>query len=1522
MSTDFLNRRMDLSHSLITTVGDVPSKSILTMDTSYPVKLAGKVIKLFTAADRYYANMTWEIRNSIDELILTIQPDHVYDFAGVVLDSSNVGEGKQYASGSEVFVSDDYVMVIIDFDNENIHLCSETNFSKFGKADANIKVFTIDGNVDPKTTDQQAANYGYKYENVDYKYDDDILNDAINFEAEDDKYALARFENGNENGLDYVLYEHPTTMMNGTQKLGYSLIPVAKVDTFNINDLCASVSRFMFPYQEFYGSKKGNDNSITDIAAFMTISGSLTNKFIEDFCFTESEMLALPMVVNAPQHIKDKLLEMYNLIDNHDEYYYVLSCLIDLSSGEDAAATFSMQYWRDEDEIKFIPIKISDKSFASFFKLNTRGIIVNGNKVDLAQGMHNRDDSVGALEEDDIKAGYLVLHYGFCLALKYVLYDENDKICTDSDGKYDIIDINSYGWHNYTFSLEEDNIINQNESNIFGKPTNYDLKCKTTYGIDSTDNEIKQYFEGSSITNYMARVARFLRFFLAEEEKYKIESNFMNSTNSAVHTTYINNLTTHTTEFANLNNYAHHNTDNDMSIIIEPLATSVIEYPETFTVPLFTTADTYNPESFPDNNYTNYTEYGATPSSKIDIDQTNRAKVRFKTRVSPRNHYHNMSVIYGLFNTKNLRGSIYNSEGQLKKASMTANYTGDDTVYSNVNYVYDAARTCSDDGIHTMFEYTDSTRKKMHMVSFVSIASLNYIGDNNTNHDQYKNTEVTTQSMLIYKNAKKASEYITIDNDGTLKYNEGAVSRSLFIVKEQQNGETPDFDTTAFTFENKNYIYKYANINDTYLNFKSAGTDTNGKFIYMYYMNGTAGDNYGLHRIKYYYRNNARDIDAFDYFTDEIVMNNSVLYTDPSTKLDSVIEWCRKLNSRNTNNVYIKAIANYYASLNSGNTENGMYAAARASHTVAGSTVVDTGFNFAGVAVIVSAVYGFCMNGLTISGNTVPFKFYKSDRLSSSSTINLTVDIDEKIVYPGRANTETNSVSKDQRAGIRLKQMVGSNFAYKIEKNMMPATRTLTKDSYGSWIYNVSSYTDFISKSSMTYSDYVICRDCISHVAGDGIDNSHFSGKAIDFMSDCLTGDLAKPSDEKGFNYIYDSDGTRKYNFIKHVEVKDRGLFYKKALTGYKTTIAGEEYTIGGLDHYSIKAKPISSIENKYEWIFKRKNDDDLSGDLTASKLFEFGNRVETQPWTGETGIVLKSNIMPDNLFGLNKVSLIKYLNQDASNPINVTELYVDSTRTAWINKEQTGKRTTYSPSLAKDGNVFDSEIVSLSGTDGVIDLNDITWKELSVALSSNFTIDLLSNSLKSIKTDLNSNFLNNVQNVSDTITMEQEYESRRIAESRTDPTWPFKRDEGDYRYREFVAEFDDNYNIYNYNYGYGYEGPDFNRYRIPNNRGVIVFITENGKSFMYQGSGGVVDDYRTTTPKLSPKRMYINNDGILCTKEFFDRDVAQYKEVDGEIQFPTPISLAALYKRILCLESALRDANIPIPGPGTIDFP
>ena len=89
MSTDFLNRRMDLLHECrnfgfideFGTVIDVNGDNYLTMDTSYPVRLAGKVIKLFTAVSDYN-RQKFIIRNSNKDTILEVNADNIYDFAG------------------------------------------------------------------------------------------------------------------------------------------------------------------------------------------------------------------------------------------------------------------------------------------------------------------------------------------------------------------------------------------------------------------------------------------------------------------------------------------------------------------------------------------------------------------------------------------------------------------------------------------------------------------------------------------------------------------------------------------------------------------------------------------------------------------------------------------------------------------------------------------------------------------------------------------------------------------------------------------------------------------------------------------------------------------------------------------------------------------------------------------------------------------------------------------------------------------------------------------------------------------------------------------------------------------------------------------------------------------------------------------------------------------------------------------------------------------------------------------------
>ena len=176
MSTNFLNRRMDLLHSAIA------NTNFLTMDTSYPVKIAGKILKLFTAADTFNTN-DWVLQNTEDKNILTISSNHVYDFAGRVI-KNNIGEEKAYATNADVYKLNDYVMAIIDFDSEHsnanpsIHLCSQTNFVNFitggisGGGNGNIKLFNITGeNIIDGSFDNLGIN-------------EDVLDTAIEFENE------------------------------------------------------------------------------------------------------------------------------------------------------------------------------------------------------------------------------------------------------------------------------------------------------------------------------------------------------------------------------------------------------------------------------------------------------------------------------------------------------------------------------------------------------------------------------------------------------------------------------------------------------------------------------------------------------------------------------------------------------------------------------------------------------------------------------------------------------------------------------------------------------------------------------------------------------------------------------------------------------------------------------------------------------------------------------------------------------------------------------------------------------------------------------------------------------------------------------------------------------------------------------------------------------------------------------------------------------------------------------------------
>lgn len=350
MSTNFLNRRMDLLHSVAT------NTNFLTMDTSYPVKIAGKILKLFTAANIFNTN-DWKLQNSESEVILTINSDHVYDFAGRVI-KNNIGEEKAYATNADVYKLDDYVMVIIDFDGEHnnanpsIHLCSQTNFENFitsgVEGDGNIRLFNITGDTEVD---------GFEYPiNVD-KFEEAELFDN----DEDEKYSLLRSD------VDGVIYEKP--IISDDSDAVKSMTPVSNINNININTLNTSVQNFIYPFfNNRSDNKKRGEDTVDGLMSYVVTNGEVNDEFINKFCFTYEEVQQLP--IWGIKYTKSEA----NLLSNPEDYYYVLSANCNNNNYSSEVC---------DDTVIFIPIKKSSKTFATYRILSNNGFKVNGTNVSI-----------------------------------------------------------------------------------------------------------------------------------------------------------------------------------------------------------------------------------------------------------------------------------------------------------------------------------------------------------------------------------------------------------------------------------------------------------------------------------------------------------------------------------------------------------------------------------------------------------------------------------------------------------------------------------------------------------------------------------------------------------------------------------------------------------------------------------------------------------------------------------------------------------------------------------------------------------------------------------------------------------------------------------------------------------------------------------------------------------------------------------------------------------------------------------
>ena len=237
-----------------------------------------------------------------------------------------------------------------------------------------------------------------------------------------------------------------------------------------------------------------------------------------------------------------------------------------------------------------------------------------------------------------------------------------------------------------------------------------------------------------------------------------------------------------------------------------------------------------------------------------------------------------------------------------------------------------------------------------------------------------------------------------------------------------------------------------------------------------------------------------------------------------------------------------------------------------------------------------------------------------------------------------------------------------------------------------------------------------------------------------------------------------------------------------------------------------------------------------------------------------------------NNRYGFNEVSII---DKDGA---DVTTSFIVSDK-IYASVEKSGNKSVMNISLTNKDNI----LLNINGILGNLNRDKINWETLLLALSNNKSIDILSNALIESKKSLNNNFLSLAQNVNDEVSLSDN----------VSPT-------------DEIAKFDSESNIYKYEAKKGYDNTDR---RIISNRGVIVFVTKDGLCTL--NKNGSLDDPSVWTEnvlesKIHAKRMYISKDGLLCTKEYFDREAAT--ESDSET------TIKALEARIAALEEKLNN--------------
>lgn len=181
MSTRLLERRMDLIH----TFDDVNCINTLTMDTSYPARLSGIIIKVFKSVYKYTTlkingesisddNILFKIENESHESIVEIPKNKIFKFNNEPFENNG-------------YKANEYILTIIDINNKTM-LIHSVDGSSTETVERSVYERTLDYNCNGKNDNVILGDITNILIDL-YKYNSDI-----SFDTDEFKYAITNNE--------------------------------------------------------------------------------------------------------------------------------------------------------------------------------------------------------------------------------------------------------------------------------------------------------------------------------------------------------------------------------------------------------------------------------------------------------------------------------------------------------------------------------------------------------------------------------------------------------------------------------------------------------------------------------------------------------------------------------------------------------------------------------------------------------------------------------------------------------------------------------------------------------------------------------------------------------------------------------------------------------------------------------------------------------------------------------------------------------------------------------------------------------------------------------------------------------------------------------------------------------------------------------------------------------------------------------------------------------------------------------